>query len=195
MKLYQYYFLLACIFLQWQACSYSRSISKAKNKVEQLAKKYPEIVKDSQIVIIDTIISQANIIDTVISCDSLQYYIQKFANGSIEYIPINNTQYRVITRIEPDTTIKKYIVSYKYIQSLNENLYKELQSSNKKYNLLAGEHKGIHEYYSQKHKDLKIYRNYFFILLFILVVYSVVRIYFKLKKWNAPSLLKNMLNK
>jgi hypothetical protein len=125
----------------------------------------------------------------------LQHYIQKFSKGSIEYIPINNTEYRVVTRIEPDTIIKKYIVSYKYIQSQNENLYKELQSTIKNYNLLAGEHKGIHEYYSQKHKELKIYRNYFFILLLILVVYSIVRIYFKLKKWNVQSLLKNMLNK
>jgi len=192
MKRYLYYFLLACTLLQWQACSYSRSIFKAKNKIDELAKKYPEIVKDSQIVIIDTIYTEGDIIDTVISCDSLRHYIQKFAKGSIEYIPINNTEYRVITRIEPDTTIKKYIVNYKYIQSQNESLYKELQSINKKFNLLAGEHKGIHEYYKQKHKDLKIYRNYFFLIILILVAYSIFRIYITLKKWNVTSLFKNM---
>ena len=190
---YQFYFLLVYICLIWQSCSYSLKITKAKNKVDQLAKQYPEIVKDSQIIIVDTFISKSIVIDTIISCDSLQHYIQKFSKGTIEYIPINNTEYRVITRIEPDTTIKKYLVNYKYIQSQNENLYKELQKVSNQYNSLAGQHKGIHEYYKEKQKELKIYRTYFFLIIVILLAYSLFKIYTRLKSWNVTNLFKNML--
>lgn len=188
-----YYFFVACILLQWLSCSYSRNIAKAKHKIDNLAKKYPEIVKDSKITIIDTFISQSYYHDTIISCDSLRHYIQKFGKNSIEYVPINNTEYRVITRIEPDTSIKKYLVNYKYIQSQNSDLYKELQQVSNQYNSLAGQHKGIHAYYAEKTKELKIYRNYFYLIIVILVAYSLFKIYTRLKQWNVPNLLRNTL--
>jgi hypothetical protein len=192
MKHWQYYFVLVALLFALQSCSYSKKISKAKNTIDELAKKYPEIVQDSQIIIIDTFISQSYTHDTIISCDSLRHYIQQIGKGSIEFIPINNTEYRVITRIEPDTILKRYLVTFKYIESQNSKLFKELQQVTSQYNKLTGEHKGIRSYYAEREKQFKIYRNYFFIIIFVLVVYTTYRIYNRVTKWNAPNLLKNI---
>jgi hypothetical protein len=192
MKHYIYYCVLVVLLFVLPSCSYSNKISKAKNTIDNLAKKYPQLVQDSTIIINDTLYFQGSTHDTIISCDSLRYYIQQIGKGSIEFIPINNTEYRVITRIEPDTIIKQYLASFKYIESQNSKLFKELQQVTSQYNKLTGEHKGIRSYYAEREKQFKIYRNYFFIIIFVLVVYATYRIYNRVTKWNAPNLLKNI---
>jgi hypothetical protein len=192
MKHFIYYCVLVLLLFVLPSCSYSKKISKAKNTIDELAKKYPEIVQDSTIVINDTLYFQGYTHDTIISCDSLRHYIQQIGKGTIEYIPINNTEYRVITRIEPDTILKRYLVTFKYIESQNSKLFKELQQVTSQYNKLTGEHKGIRSYYAEREKQFKIYRNYFFIIIFVLVVYATYRIYNRVTKWNAPNLLKNI---
>jgi hypothetical protein len=192
MKHWQYYFVLVALLFALQSCSYSKKISKAKNTIDNIVKKYPQLVQDSTIVINDTLYFQGSTHDTIISCDSLRYYIQQIGKGSIEFIPINNTEYRVITRIEPDTILKRYLVTFKYIESQNSKLFKELQQVTSQYNKLTGENKGIHSYYAEREKQFKIYRNYFFIIIFVLVVYATYRIYNRVTKWSAPNLLKNI---
>lgn len=192
MKHWQYYFVLVALLFALQSCSYSHKISRAKNTIDELAKKYPEIVQDSQIIIIDTFITQSYTHDTIISCDSLRHYIQQIGKGSIEYIPINNTEYRVITRIVPDTIIRQYVANFKYIESQNSKLYNELQKLTSNYNKLIGSNAGQSEYYKEKLRQYKIYRNYFFIIIFVLVVYATYRIYNRLTQWNAANLLKNI---
>jgi nitrogen fixation/metabolism regulation signal transduction histidine kinase len=192
MKHYIYYCVLVVLLFVLPSCSYSNKISKAKNTIDNIVKKYPELVQDSQIIIIDTFISKSYTHDTVISCDSLRHYIQQIGKGSIEFIPINNKEYRVITRIEPDTILKRYLVTFKYIESQNSKLFKELQQVTSQYNKLTGEHKGIRSYYAEREKQFKIYRNYFFIIIFVLVVYATYRIYNRVTQWNAPNLLKNI---
>jgi hypothetical protein len=177
------------------SCSYSKKISKAKNTIDNIVKKYPELVQDSTIVINDTLYFQGYTHDTIISCDSLRHYIQQIGKGSIEFIPINNTEYRVITRIEPDTILKRYLVTFKYIESQNSKLYNELQKLTSNYNKLVGSNAGQSEYYKEKLRQYKIYRNYFFIIIFVLVVYATYRIYNRVTQWNATSLLKNMLQR
>lgn len=192
MKHWQYYCVLVALLFALQSCSYSSKISRAKNTIDNIIKKYPELVQDSQIIIIDTFISQSYTHDTVISCDSLRHYIQQIGKGSIEFIPINNTEYRVITRIEPDTIVRQYIANFKYIESQNSKLYNELQKLTSNYNKLVGSNAGQSEYYKEKLKQYKIYRNYFFIIIFVLVVYATYRIYNRVTQWNATNLLKNI---
>lgn len=192
MKHFIYYCVLVALLFLQESCSYSNKISKAKNTIDNIVKKYPELVQDSQIVIIDTFISQSYTHDTVISCDSLRHYIQQIGKGSIEFIPINHKEYRVITRIEPDTIIRQYIANFKYIESQNSKLYNELQKLTTNYNKLVGSNAGQSEYYKEKLKQYKFYRNYFFLIIFVLVVYATYRIYNRVTQWNAPNLLKNI---
>ena len=192
MKHWQYCFVLVALLFALQSCSYSKKISKAKNTIDNIVKKYPELVQDSQIIIIDTFISKSYTHDTIISCDSLRHYIQQIGKGSIEFIPINHKEYRVITRIEPDTIIRQYIANFKYIESQNSKLYNELQKLTSNYNKLVGSNAGQSEYYKEKLKQYKIYRNYFFIIIFVLVVYATYRIYNRVTQWNALNLLKNI---
>jgi hypothetical protein len=195
MKHFIYYCVLVALLLVQESCSYSNKISKAKNTIDNIVKKYPELVQDSQIIIIDTFITESYTHDTVISCDSLRHYIQQIGKGSIEFIPINNTEYRVITRIQPDTIIRQYIANFRYIESQNSKLYNELQKLTSNYNKLVGTNAGQSEYYQEKLKQYKFYRNYFFLIIFVLVVYATYRIYNRVTKWNAPNLLKNMLQR
>ena len=195
MKHLYYYCVLVALLFAVQSCSYSKKIAKAKHTIDELAKKYPEIVQDSQIIIIDTFITKGNTHDTIIACDSLRYYIQQIGKGSIEYIPINNTEYRVITRIEPDTIIRKHLATFQFIESQNKKLYSELQKIIADHNKLKGENSGIHEYYKEKLKQFRIYRNYFFLIIFVLVVYATYRIYNRVTAWNVVPLLKNMLKR
>lgn len=192
MKHYIYYCVLVVLLFVLPSCSYSNKISKAKNTIDNIVKKYPELVQDSQIIIIDTFITESYTHDTVISCDSFRHYIQQIGKGSIEFIPINHKEYRVITRIEPDTIIRQYIANFRYIESQNSKLFKELQQVTSQYNKLTGEHKGIRSYYAEREKQFKFYRNYFFIIIFVLVVYATYRIYNRVTKWSAPNLLKNI---
>jgi len=192
MKYYLYCCALVALLYVLPSCSFSNKINRAKNTIDNLVKKYPQLVQDSTIVINDTLYFQGSTHDTIIACDSLRYYIQQIGKGSIEFIPINNTEYRVITRIEPDTILKRYLVTFKYIESQNSKLFKELQQVTSQYNKLTGEHKGIRSYYAEREKQFKIYRNYFFIIIFVLVVYATYRIYNRVTKWNAPNLLKNI---
>ena len=187
-----YCFVLVALLFALVSCNYSKKISKAKNTIDNIVKKYPELVQDTQIYIIDTFITQSHSHDTIIACDSLRHYIQQIGKGSIEFIPINNTEYRVITRIEPDTIINQYVANFKYIQSQNSQLYKELQKLTSKYNKLIGSNAGQSEYYKEKLKQYKFYRNYFFLIIFVLVVYATYRIYNRVTQWNAPNLLKNI---
>jgi hypothetical protein len=180
------------LLLVQESCSYSNKISKAKNTIDNIVKKYPQLVQDSTIVINDTLYFQGSTHDTIIACDSLRYYIQQIGKGSIEFIPINNTEYRVITRIEPDTIIRQYIANFRYIESQNSQLYKELQKLTTNYNKLVGSNAGQSEYYKEKLKQYKFYRNYFFLIIFVLVVYATYRIYNRVTQWNAPNLLKNI---
>lgn len=193
MKHLFYYFALVALFFALQSCSFSKKINRAKNKIDNIVKQYPELKKDSLITINDTIITSKIYKDTIISCDSLRHYIQQFSNGNIQFIPVNNTEYRVITRIEPDTIIKKHLATFQFIESQNNKLYKELTKTVAKYNKLQGENSGLHEYYKQREKQFKIYRNYFFLIIFVLVVYATYRIYNRVTKWNVAPLLKNML--
>jgi hypothetical protein len=195
MKHFIYYCVLVLLLFVLPSCSYSKKISKAKNTIDNIVKKYPELVQDSQIIIIDTFITESYTHDTVISCDSLRHYIQQIGKGSIEFIPINNTQYRVITHIQPDTIIRQYIANFRYIESQNSKLYNELQKLTSNYNKLVGSNAGQSEYYKEKLKQYKFYRNYFFLIIFVLVVYATYRIYNRVTKWNATSLLKNMLQR